>query len=137
MRRELTIFRNILRQNGYSITQPRLRLFAALQKYNELTIAELIDCLHHQDQATVYRNIKVFEGLGIINRLRLGWHSKLELSDTFQHHHHHLSCVRCGCIFVLSEEPVIERAINRISSMHNFQPLDHQIEIRGICQNCQ
>ncbi len=86
-------------------------MFRILQKYNELTINELIAHLRRHDQATVYRNTKVFEDLGIISTLRLGWNSKLELSDVFQHHHHHMTCVRCGDVKVLPEAPLIESAI--------------------------
>lgn len=99
-------------------------------------MSELIDLLKRHDQATVYRNIKIFEQLGIINRLWLGWNSKLELSDIFQHHHHHLSCVRCGQVVALAENPVIERMIGELSRQNGFKTMDHQLEIRGLCQNC-
>jgi len=136
MTQQAKVFRDLLKSNRYFATKPRLRLFALLQKYNELTINELIAHLHRHDQATVYRNIKVFESLGIINRLRLGWNSKLELSDIFQHHHHHLSCMRCNKIIILPENPAIEHAIAHLSQQQQFQPLDHQLEIRGICYGC-
>lgn len=108
----------------------------SLQKFNEVTISELINLLNVHDQATVYRNIKIFEKLGIINRLRLGWHSRLELSDIFHHHHHHFTCLRCGEIIILKENQALEQEIAKISNQLNFQASDHQIEIRGYCKKC-
>lgn len=137
MNKEFPRFKELLKTRGYFVTKPRLRLFALLQQHNTLGINELIARLPHQDQATVYRNIKLFEELGIINRLQLGWHSKLELSDRFEHHHHHISCTKCGKVWVLKEDPAIEKHIADISQKSGFLALDHQLEIRGLCQACQ
>lgn len=134
---ELKRFKALLISHGYFVTRPRLLLFTTLQQHNTLTIHELIGLLDRHDQATVYRNIKLFERLGIINRLQLGWHSKLELSDVFQHHHHHLTCTACGRVIVLDEHPVIEREIAMTCQRRSFKPLDHQLEIRGLCHTCQ
>ena len=133
---KLEQFEKLLRSNGLFCTKPRLHLFMSLQKYNEVTISELINLLNVHDQATVYRNIKLFEKLGIINRLRLGWHSKLELSDIFHHHHHHFTCLKCGEIIILKENQALEQEITRISNQLDFQASDHQIEIRGYCKKC-
>ena len=137
METELQLFRSTLKKHGHFNTAPRFRLFAVLQKHGSLSISELISRLPGQDQATVYRNIKLFEELGIINRLRLGWNSKLELSDVFHHHHHHFTCLSCGKVMVLKEDPALEKQIAHISHKGGFQPTDHQLEIRGYCPSCQ
>jgi Fe2+ or Zn2+ uptake regulation protein len=134
---ELKLFRKTLKKNGYFNTAARYRLFTVLQDHTSLTIRELIAKLDKHDQATVYRNIKLFEELGIINRLRLGWNSKLELSDIFHHHHHHFTCLNCGKVMILKDNPALERQISVISHKGGFQPLDHQLEIRGYCKECQ
>ena len=133
---EIKLFRSLLKKNGHFITKPRIRLFAILQNHNTLTIHELIALLDRHDQATVYRNIKLFEELGILRRLQLGWHSKLELSDVFQHHHHHMTCTNCAKVYILRDNPVIESEIARISHNSSFRAIDHQLEIRGLCKNC-
>jgi Fe2+ or Zn2+ uptake regulation protein len=112
-------------------------LFKLLQDRNSLTIEQLLTLLPRQNNATVYRNIKVFEELGVVNRLQLGWHSKLELSDLFRHHHHHMSCTNCGKVIVLKEDPVIENQIASLGQDQGFRPSDHQLEIRGLCPTCQ
>lgn len=133
---ETTRFKNLLKQNGHFVTKPRLRLFAILQKRPALTMQQLIVLLKKHDQVTVYRNIDLFEKLGIINRIRLGWHTKIELSDVFIHHHHHFSCLKCGLVINLPENQIIEQQIAVLGASQKFKAVDHQLEIRGLCQNC-
>lgn len=136
MNRELMLFKSLLKKHGYSVTKPRLALFRVLQNHNACTIAELTALLRKYDRATVYRTIQLFERLGIINRLQLGWKYKLELSDVFHHHHHHLTCTNCGKVTVLKEDSVIENRIKRLAKQGGFRAMDHQLEIRGLCYKC-
>lgn len=130
-------FFKLLKNNGLFRTKARLRLFSALQSNDSLTMNELISLLKKQDQATVYRNIKLFESLGIISRLRLGGKSKIELSDIFVHHHHHMTCVLCGSVIILSQLPSLENAIATLGEKQNFEITDHQLEITGYCSGCR
>ncbi|MBA3758055.1 transcriptional repressor [Candidatus Saccharibacteria bacterium] len=134
---ELTRFKSVMRQNNCFITKQRLALFKYLQASPAISINALINDLPNQDQATVYRNIKLFERIGIISRLQLGWNSKLELSNTFHDHHHHMSCVKCGKVVAWEEDPTIELRIQTVALKLGFIPQDHQLEIRGLCQSCQ
>lgn len=133
---ELRQFKKLLRKNSNTITKPRLRLFAILQQHPSLTLKQLIRLLNKHDQVTVYRNIDLFEKLGIVNRLQLGWLTKIELSDIFHHHHHHFSCINCGRVIVLREDPVIEKHIAQATKRRGFKTMDHQLEIRGLCPKC-
>lgn len=134
--REYSRFKKLLKSNKYFITAPRMQLFGLLQNQPALTIKELINLMKRFDATTVYRTIDLFEKLGVVTRIQLGWHSKIELSDIFQHHHHHLSCVHCGKVSVLQEDEIIEKRIELLAQTTNFKPTDHQLEIRGICNNC-
>lgn len=135
--KEFAKFKKLLKGKGYFLTAPRMRAFGLLQNQPALSIKELIDLMKGFDQTTVYRTIDLFEKLGVITRVQLGWHSKIELSDTFQHHHHHLTCANCGKVSVLQEDETIEHRIKLLSQASGFKPTDHQLEIRGLCQNCQ
>ena len=134
---EFANFKKLLKDNGYFITKPRLRLFALLHHHPEISIKQLVVLADKNDQSTVYRNLILFEKLGIINRLRLGWHSKVELSDMFQHHHHHFTCLKCGNVTILPENSLLEDQINKLAVSKNFSQTDHQLEIRGHCSACQ
>ena len=134
---ELQLFKEILSKSGHFATKQRLELFKYLQSNPEVTIKKLIQELPSQDQATIYRSIKLFESLGVINRLQLGWNSKLELSSKFHDHHHHMTCNNCGRVVAWEEDPTIELRIQTVAMKLGFLPQDHQLEIRGLCQQCQ
>lgn len=134
---ELSKFKEILKTGKYLITRQRLELFKYLQAHPEVTTNKLIDTLNSQDQATIYRSIKLFEDLGIVNRLQMGWNSRLELSSQFRDHHHHMTCTKCNKVIAWEEDPAIELRIQTIALKNGFSPQDHQLEIRGLCQNCQ
>ncbi len=89
------------------------------------------------DRASVYRTVRLFEQLGIVQRLQIGWKYKLELSNAFQDHHHHLTCLHCSAVTPLPEDLVLEAQLTRLAQQHNFDARDHQLEIRGLCLNCR
>jgi Fur family ferric uptake transcriptional regulator len=84
----------------------------------------------------VYRAVDLFERLGVVQRLHTGWKYKLELSDKFTEHHHHLTCVRCGRTVAMNEDE-LERLIHRLAGEYDFLPTAHQIEIQGLCATCR
>lgn len=93
-------------------------------------------CATNADRASVYRTISLFEQLGIVHRLQIGWKYKLELTDKYSHHHHHLTCSSCGLVIPLSEDHTLEHQLAHMARQHGFVPESHQLEIRGRCQQC-
>ncbi len=96
----------------------------------------LVERAGRVDRASVYRAVELFERLGIVQRINTGWKYKLELSDKFAEHHHHLSCVNCGKTIDMNEVE-LEAAIDKLTAAHYFKPTAHQIEIQGLCAACQ
>jgi len=133
----LTTLRQTLKRQGYSLTSSRQKVFEALEHHEPQTMHELIVACPAIDRASVYRTIALFEKLGIIQRLQIGWKYKLELSDAFSHHHHHLSCIRCGTVVPLPEDKLLEKKLHSLAIAQGFSPQDHQLEIRGLCSACQ
>lgn len=129
-------FATTLKQSGYSSTATRHEVFAALSQQHPISMAELVKLCTQSDRASVYRTVELFEKLNIVTRVYVGWKYKLELSDTFSAHHHHLSCVVCGKVVIITESPVIERAIINLTNKAGFAPDSHQLEIRGTCETC-
>ena len=127
-----------LKKHGLSATTQRRQVFEALQYKEPQSMHELwLACRQQLDRATLYRSITLFEQLGIVQRLQIGWKYKLELSNAFQPHHHHFSCRQCAAIIPLPEDNQLEDRLNQLAEAASFQPEDHQIEIRGLCQKCQ
>lgn len=132
------LFKKALRDNGYSLTQSRQVVFNALDGHEPLLMRDVIRRTASQtDRASVYRTIELFEQLGIVVRLQHGWKYKLELSDLFTHHHHHLTCTNCGLSVAFDEPASFDSVIQNVAKDHGFSTQSHQLEISGICPACQ
>ena len=129
--------KDTLKRHRQSLTGTRLAVFAALENKEPQTMREVVAaCAGRADRASVYRTIAVFERLGIVQRLQIGWKHKLELSDAFHRHHHHLTCHRCGRTFALPEDRQLEKRLALLAGSQDFTMQGHQLEIQGICKNC-
>jgi Fe2+ or Zn2+ uptake regulation protein len=128
----------ILTDNGYHVTKAREATFGLLQSPSPLSVREILDkSAGTVDRVSIYRNLELFEKLGIVHRIHVGWKYKLELSDSFVAHHHHLSCLTCGKTIDIQDEKHIDEFIREIAAASGFTPRRHQFEIDGYCRECQ
>jgi Fe2+ or Zn2+ uptake regulation protein len=125
-----------LKNNGFSLTKQRLLVFDLLENSEPLSMHDLYERAKGKlDRASLYRIINTFESLGIVQRINIGWKYKIELSDRFTEHHHHLSCVKCDKIIPINEDE-FEHFIKRLTKLHNFKAIGHQVEVQGYCESC-
>lgn len=131
------VFEELLKQNGQNRTKARQVIFKVLANSDApLAMRELVAGSKGVDRASVYRAVELFERLGVVQRIHTGWKYKIELSDRFAAHHHHLTCTRCGKSVAISEDE-LERFIDDVAARHGFKANAHQIEIQGLCKDCQ
>lgn len=126
----------VLKQHGFSLTKPRTIVFNALQNEEPQTMREVVAKCSAIDRASVYRVISLFEQLGVVQRLQMGWKYRLELSDDFHEHHHHLRCTRCNSVTPLQEDLDLEERLNVIAQNYKFTLQNHQLELSGLCEAC-
>lgn len=132
-----TDIKKILRENGYSITKQRQLIFELLVGQEPRSLTELYEQVKTKlDRTSVYRTVTLFERIGIVKRVNIGWKYKVELSDQFAEHHHHLTCLKCHRITPISENE-LEEFMNNLSAKHLFTPVEHQVEIQGYCAACR
>ena len=90
--------------------------------------------LPHISLGTVYRNLKRLTADGLIREIHAGGQGTRFDGNTGDHHH--VRCVGCGRVNDLpltvdtSREEAAARALN-------FRILGHQVEIQGVCAQCQ
>ena len=130
-------FEAALKNQGYSITTVRRKVFKALQGQGPLTMHEVIERAPGVDRASVYRTIALLESLGIVIRVQTGWKYRLELGDNFHEHHHHATCLKCGTALDVPEDTRLEVRLYEIADLLHFQLERHQLELQGYCQDCQ
>lgn len=134
------LYRQILKKSGYSDTIPRSAVFGTLLKseHEPLSMSELVHLMDpYGDRASVYRSVKLLEKIGIIKRVTTGWKYKLELSDDFHGHHHHISCRNCKRTFAVEDDPQLEYLLRKTAIKQRFILEEHQLDIIGICHDCQ
>lgn len=129
-------FETLLKENGFSLTRQRTALFSLLTGQEPLSMHEVVvKAAGTMDRASVYRTIELFEKIGVVRRINIGWKYKLELSDTFVEHHHHLTCLNCKRVIPINEQ-AFESFIDKLATEYQFMPIEHQIEVQGYCDQC-
>lgn len=138
MNEALAQLRDILKEKGQSLTTARKAVFLSLLDQPPQTITQLVARARETaDRASIYRTVQLFEDLGIIQRLQIGWKYKLELSDVFSGHHHHMTCLRCHIVIEVEEDPSVELLLQDMAIKKGFSMTAHQLELRGYCTNCK
>ncbi len=128
----------LLKKDGRSLTGPRKVVFDLLHEQEPQSMQVLVKRAEGRaDRATLYRTVELFERLGIVHRLNIGWKYKIELSEVFQGHHHHFYCVNCGRTYSLPNSSMLETMISSVAAKEGFSPRGHQLEINGLCGNCR
>ena len=134
---EIPTIATALKKQGYSLTKTRQAVFKALADSDALSMNQLVRKLQHKmDRSSIYRTIELFEKLGIVNRLQIGWKYKLELSEAFAGHHHHATCLNCEKIIAFEESQELESDIHKLAEGLGFKLTSHTLELRGLCNDC-
>jgi Fe2+ or Zn2+ uptake regulation protein len=130
------LFLEDLSASGYSKSAGRIAVFDYLLVNGSVYPAALAESMVGVlDRASLYRTLKLFRGLGIIDELGYGRDRMIELSDRYAPHHHHLRCNACGKVTNL-DEPTLEAALQDLASANNFILESHVIELSGRCVSC-
>jgi Fur family ferric uptake transcriptional regulator len=133
----LDTLKALLKKNGASLTKPRKVVFNLLLEQEPQSMQVLIKRAEGKvDRATVYRTIEMFEQLGIVRRLNVGWKYRIELSDAFLGHHHHFHCNNCGKTFTMQANAMLETMIDTAVAKEGYSPRGHNLQIYGLCPAC-
>ena len=131
------LLKKILEDNHYKITKPRLVIFWLLRKKGAQTLAELVKGSSDSvDRVSVYRIIELYEKLGVAKRITIGWKYRIELSDIFLDHHHHITCLSCHKVTAVKENHEIEQLIKEWGEKTGYHTISHQLELQGYCSEC-
>ena len=87
-----------LRNSGLKVTGPRLAVFEFLREHDPSTVSDIIENYRGKiDRASIYRTVALFRQHGVIQDIVAGGRRiKIQPTDSFDSHHHHLSCLECG-----------------------------------------
>jgi Fur family transcriptional regulator, ferric uptake regulator len=83
---------------------------------------------------SVYRNLESLVECGILTRIQQFDRTKhygLCSAVHGDHHHHHLTCIRCGLV-----EDIKDCAVEGLKKIKGFRIVNHFMQVNGICPGC-
>lgn len=132
-----------LRKKGHRITAQRetiLEIFRQQDHGTHLSAEELYGILLSRGSnvslATTYRTLKLLSQLGLLRELDFAeGHKHYELKQDKQPHQH-IICLGCNTALEF-EDHFLEEAGQKIGARYNFEVIDAQFKIFGMCPSCQ
>lgn len=125
-----------LKNHKKSNTPSKQLIFKHLSNHEALTSAELYKKVATEmDRSTFYRVVNQFYELNIIKDAVVNGVRKIELSDSFSSHHHHMICVRCGDVINIHDTK-IEQYLKLLAARKGYLHHSHSFEIQGLCPAC-
>jgi len=134
----LSELRKVFEGAGLRLTHQRIMIYEAICQAKDHPSAEAVyERLKEEAPTisldTVYRTLSTFEQLGLIKRVHMFEHIRFD-PDLSQHHH--FVCDSCKRIIDFSWPEFdgfpLPRHLSNLGKV-----LDYQVEIRGICKECQ
>jgi Fur family transcriptional regulator, ferric uptake regulator len=130
-----------LQRAGYRRGGARTAVIEAMARHDcAVTALDLEEELRVSEagvgRASVYRALEQLEQLGLVQRVEVSRGTAgFERIDPTGHHHHHAICRDCGRM-VPFEDPILERALDKVAGTMSFDVTEHDVVLRGTCDRC-
>ncbi|WP_188454049.1 Fur family transcriptional regulator [Virgibacillus oceani] len=128
---------DLLKNKGYKTTGKRKDILTFFEQADGYRTAK--DLIQHLESTyegisfdTVYRNLHLYNELGILETTELNGEKHFRMKCT-HHHHHHFICKDCGKTKEIDVCPM-EEVTKRLA---NYDIEGHKFEIYGVCPACQ
>jgi Fur family ferric uptake transcriptional regulator len=141
MGNEIELFRSFIKGKGLRNTPEReeiiLEIFVSPDHFDvdELYL-RLRNTGSRVSKASIYRNIPLIMECGLIKEV---WHEDghMHYEPVYgQTHHCHLRCLGCGKVIEFVEEDLKDMQ-ERLAKKHDFDIVDHRLDVVGYCSECR
>ncbi|MFB5663124.1 Fur family transcriptional regulator [Alteribacillus sp. HJP-4] len=133
----ITAALDILKEKGYKFTGKREKILEIFSEDNRYLSAKHLHQFMMKDYPglsidTIYRNIKVFEKLNILEstELKAEKHYRYKCSEE---HYHHIICTDCGTVKEIDMCPM--EVVSPTAA--GFTITHHKFELYGYCDECK
>ena len=127
-----------LREGGYRLTAQRQLVLEAVSKLGHATpediCAEVQVTARAVNISTIYRNLELLEGLGLIAHAHLN-HGAPTYHATTEEPHVHLVCSHCDAVEPVPTE-LVDALVERLGNERDFQVDVRHVTFSGLCRNC-
>lgn len=139
-RQEEGIEGNLGAMAGQRLTSQRLLILGLLHEGEHLTADELYQQATEKEPrinlATVYRNLRLFSGTGLIDELHLMKRGTRYFEARSHQRHYHAVCLTCGRILDFNNAS-IEKVKKAVEDETGMTITDVQLSMAGYCSGCQ
>jgi len=124
----------------HPLTAQRRLLLELLQKADRhINAKELYRLASARDEfispATVYRSLKLFKQLGLVDERRLGkLHCYYEIRQSSEHQH--LICQGCGKVIEF-QTPFFTKLVKAVQREYGFNVTKAELYLEGCCPECE
>jgi Fe2+ or Zn2+ uptake regulation protein len=128
-----------LREAGYRVTPQRQAILQVLESSDRpLNVEEILSRMegYRSGIPTIYRNLQQFAEQGWIESIVGNDQAMRYVRCRSLKHHHHVQCEQCGRM-VEVEGCGIRKALDSMASRSGFQITRHQLQLFGLCPECQ
>ncbi|SDH50300.1 Fur family transcriptional regulator [Alteribacillus bidgolensis] len=128
---------DILREKGYKFTGKRAKMLEIFVEENRYLSAKnafqfMRDDYPNLSVDTIYRNIKLFEKLDILESTEIKGETRYRYKCS-KDHHHQIICTDCGTVQKIEMCPM--EAVS--TTPEGFTITHHKFEIYGYCEDCK
>lgn len=144
MDKDLSFYKALIEKNAYRFTRQKECILKILIKSEKhLNVKEIYEQVKdkHIGLATVYRNLKVFEELGIVKEINVGGKGYYEIKIFSKSPLHiHFKCYKCNRIMDIDDKKIDLEYVKlnrRVEENKNVEIYDANIMLIGLCNKCR
>ncbi|HIG0361720.1 TPA: Fur family transcriptional regulator [Clostridium sporogenes] len=144
MGKQLGYFKNLIEEKGYKFTvQKKIILKVLIDSSIHLNAEEIYNKIKKDNIgiATVYRNLKIFEKLGIVKDLNINGVNYYEMKIfSGKPLHIHFKCLKCNSIIDIDNSKLDLEYLKLSRFMEHSEDLeihDANILFLGLCSRCK
>jgi Fur family transcriptional regulator, ferric uptake regulator len=131
---------DLIKGTGHRLTSQRILILEAIQELGGHVTVErihqhLVDGDPVIDQATVYRTVRLFSSLHLVNEVVLRGTAHYEYADPASRHHH-MVCEHCGKAIHLPTHYLDELRL-QLKNDTGFESHMEHFTISGLCADCR
>jgi Fur family ferric uptake transcriptional regulator/Fur family peroxide stress response transcriptional regulator len=135
----MTNYAERLKEHGLKATFQRMTILSAIEKMGHANVDEIYEEVRQTHPtlslATVYKNIVTMVEQGVLVEVPIvGKKSKYELKKS---EHLHLICTECGSVRDQALDKILAEDTSKIAQHSSFALKERQLNLYGICRECQ